>query len=116
MVETGALSDDNIARLLASARALLFPSFAEGYGLPLVEALDAGVPVIASDLDVFRAIGQGVPDLLPPDDVDGWAAAVMAYAAPESPARAAQMARLAQFRAPDWPGHFAQVDAFLETL
>ena len=74
------------------------------------------MPVIASNLDVFREIGQGVPDLLPPDDADGWAAAVMAYAAPESPARAAQMARLTQFRAPDWPGHFAQVDAFLETL
>ncbi|MEY4850613.1 MAG: hypothetical protein RLZZ331_1617 [Pseudomonadota bacterium] len=116
VVETGALSDDDTARLLAGARALLFPSFAEGYGLPLVEALDAGVPVIASDLDVFREIGQGVPDLLPPDDVDGWAAAVMAYAAPDSPARAAQTARLAQFRAPDWPGHFAQVDGFLETL
>jgi glycosyltransferase involved in cell wall biosynthesis len=116
VVETGALSDDDIARLLAGARALLFPSFAEGYGLPLVEALDAGVPVIASNLDVFREIGQGVPELLPPDDVDGWAAAVMAYAAPESPARAAQMARLAKFRAPDWPGHFVQVDGFLETL
>lgn len=116
VVETGALSDDDIARLLAGARALLFPSFAEGYGLPLVEALDAGVPVIASNLNVFREIGQAVPDLLPPDDVDGWANAILAYAAPESPARAAQMARLAQFRAPDWPGHFAQVDAFLETL
>jgi glycosyltransferase involved in cell wall biosynthesis len=116
VVETGALSDDEIARLLAGARALLFPSFAEGYGLPLVEALDAGVPVIASNLDVFREIGQGVPELLAPDDVEGWAAAVMAYAAPNSPARAAQMERLAQFRAPDWPGHFAQVDAFLETL
>lgn len=116
VVETGALSDDEITRLLAGARALLFPSFAEGYGLPLVEALDAGVPVIASNLDVFREIGQGVPDLLPPDDVVGWAAAIMAYAAPDSPARAAQMARLAQFRAPDWPGHFKAVDAFLETL
>ena len=116
MVETGALSDEAIARHLAGARALLFPSFAEGYGLPLVEALDAGVPVIASDLDVFHEIGQGVPDLLPPDDVEGWAAAIMAYATSNSPVRAAQMARLARFRAPDWPGHFAQVDAFLETL
>lgn len=114
--ETGALDDADIARRLASARALLFPSFAEGYGLPLVEALDAGVPVIASDLAVFREIGQGVPDLLPPDDVDGWHAAIMAYAAPDSPARAAQMARLKTFRAPDWPEHFARVDAFLATL
>jgi len=114
--ETGALDDATTARRLAGARALLFPSFAEGYGLPLVEALDAGVPVIASDLPVFREIGQGVPDLLPPDDVAGWQAAIMAYAAPDSPARAAQMQRLAGFRAPDWPSHFAKVDAFLATL
>ena len=116
VVETGALSDDDIARLLTGARALLFPSFAEGYGLPLVEALDAGVPVIASNLDVFREIGQAVPDLLPPDDLEGWAAAILAYAAPDSPARAAQIERLAHFRAPDWPNHFRAVDAFLETL
>jgi glycosyltransferase involved in cell wall biosynthesis len=114
--ETGALSDEAIAHRLAGARALLFPSFAEGYGLPLVEALDAGVPVIASNLDVFREIGQGVPDLFAPDDVDGWATAIMAYADPDSSARAAQMARLAQFQAPDWAGHFKAVDAFLETL
>jgi glycosyltransferase involved in cell wall biosynthesis len=114
--ETGPLDDRAIANRLAGACALLFPSFAEGYGLPLVEALDAGVPVIASTLNVFREIGQNVPDLLPPDDVDGWARTILAYAAPDSPARAAQMARLAGFRAPDWPGHFRTVDAFLATL
>jgi glycosyltransferase involved in cell wall biosynthesis len=116
VVETGPLDDQAIAHRLAGARALLFPSFAEGYGLPLVEALGASVPVIASTLDVFREIGQGVPDLLPPDDVDGWTNAVMAYSAPESPARAAQVARLAHFRAPDWAGHFAKTDMFLKSL
>lgn len=116
VVETGALPDDDIARLLTGARALLFPSFAEGYGLPLVEALDAGVPVIASDLTVFREIGQGVPDLLPPDDVDGWLDAIMAYAAPGSAARAAQMQRLQGFHAPDWDGHFRRVMPFLDQL
>ena len=116
VVETGAIEDAGIAAHLAGARALLFPSLAEGYGLPLVEALAAGVPVIASDLPVFREIGQGVPDLLPADDAAGWAAAIMAYAAPDSPARAAQMQRLAGFHAPDWAGHFALVDGFLETL
>jgi hypothetical protein len=40
----------------------------------------------------------------------------MAYATDGSPVRAAQMARLAGFRAPDWAGHFARVDAFLKTL
>lgn len=116
VMETGALSDEAIAQLLAGARALLFPSFAEGFGLPLVEALNAGVPVIASNLDVFREIGQGVPDLLPPDDVEGWATAIKAYAAPDSLARAAQIKRLAHFRSPDWSSHFKAVDAFLEVL
>lgn len=114
--EAGALSDAAIAQRLARARALLFPSFAEGYGLPLAEALAAGLPVIASNLNVFREIGQGVPDLLAPDDDDGWAKAIMDYAQPDSPARAAQLARMAHYRAPDWPGHFRAVDAFLASL
>lgn len=113
---TGSLDDDSIARRLATARALLFPSFAEGYGLPLVEALDAGIPVIASDLQVFREIGQGVPDLLAPDDVAGWAAAILDYAGPHSMARAAQMQRMAHFRTPGWAEHFARVDAALASL
>jgi glycosyltransferase involved in cell wall biosynthesis len=116
VVSFGALGDVAIARRLAGARALLFPSFAEGYGLPLVEALDAGVPVIASNLDVFHEIGQGVPDLLPPDDVSGWTTAIIDYAAQGSPVRAAQMARLSGFRAPDWPSHFVAVDAFLQQV
>lgn len=116
VVETGALDDAAIARSMAGARALLFPSFAEGYGLPLVEALAAGVPTIASDIPAFREIGQGVPELLWPDDPMAWQAAITDYARPDSPRRAAQLARLVDFRAPDWPGHFGAVDAFLERL
>ncbi len=116
VVEAGALDDAGIAARLAGARALLFPSLAEGYGLPLVEALAAGVPVIASDLPVFEEIGQGVPDLLPPDDPAAWAAAVCDYARPDSPRRAAQLARLGTFVAPDWPSHFAAIDRLLNQL
>lgn len=113
---TGALDDHSIAHRLAGARALLFPSFAEGYGLPLVEALDAGVPVIASDLAVFKEIGQGVPDLLPPDDVDGWARTILNYVEEASTLRAAQLLRLERFRTPGWAEHFAKVDNLLATL
>lgn len=116
VVEAGAVDDAEIDRLIAGARALLFPSFAEGFGLPLVEALAAATPVIASRLPVFAEIGQGVPELLAPDDAAGWEAMIRAYAAPESPQRAAQMARIAGFRAPDWPTHFARTDAFLARL
>lgn len=116
VIETGPLDDEAIASRLSNARALLFPSFAEGYGLPLVEALDAGVPVIASDLPVFREIGQGVPDLLKPDDVAGWTSAIGDYSRPDSPARAAQLTRMAGFRAPNWRDHFKSVDVFLKQL
>lgn len=116
VAEAGALSDEETALHLASSCALLFPSHAEGYGLPLVEAMAAGVPVIASDLDVFREIGQGVPDLLPPEDIFAWASTIEAYAAPNSPARAAQLERLHSFHAPTWDAHFSKVDAFLANL
>lgn len=116
VVETGPIDDEDLARALAGARALLFPSLAEGYGLPLAEALAGGVPVIASDLPVFREIGQGVPVLLGSHDVDAWTAAIASYAHNDSPARAAQLIRLQSFRAPDWRDHFREVDLFLGRL
>jgi glycosyltransferase involved in cell wall biosynthesis len=116
VVELGPLDDRRLATLLTGARALLFPSFAEGYGIPLLEALAAGVPVLASDLPVFKEIGQGVPELLPPDDLAAWRHAVSDYTRSDSRRRAAQVSRLGAFRVPCWQDHFARIDALLETL
>lgn len=116
VVEVGALDDRALAEILSGARALLFPSFAEGYGIPLVEALAAGVPVIASDLPVFREIGQGVPELLPVGDAGGWRRTIEDYAVDPSPRRGAQRVRLLNFKAPGWQAHFARVDALLASL
>lgn len=114
--ELGRCTDAEIAAHLAAARALLFPSFAEGYGLPLIEALAAGVPVIASDLPVFRELCGTIPTYLDPRDEDGWEAAILDYAQPESVARAAQCRRMEGFHAPDWAAHFAIVEAWLRKL
>lgn len=116
VVEMGALGDDRLAEVLAGARALLFPSFAEGYGIPLTEALAMGVPVIASDLPVFREIGQGVPRLIAPTDQAGWTAAILDYARHDSKDRAAQVSRLLTVRLPQWNDHFGRVDNFIKTL
>jgi glycosyltransferase involved in cell wall biosynthesis len=48
--ERANVPDVEAARLVKGARALLLPSFAEGFGFPLVEALALGVPVLCSDL------------------------------------------------------------------
>ena len=62
--------------LLMQGEALLSPSFAEGYGLPVAEALACGTPAVAADNPVYRALWSGRAQLLPPDDVEAWAAAV----------------------------------------
>ena len=87
---TGGLGDDEVASRLAGARALLTPSFVEGFGLPIVEAHLLGVPVIASDIAPHREIGGHSTTYLPPLDGRGWKDAIRAYAA--NPALAAQKA------------------------
>ncbi|MDE2253812.1 MAG: glycosyltransferase family 4 protein [Betaproteobacteria bacterium] len=108
--------DAQLATWLAHAQALLFPSFAEGYGLPLVEALAAGVPVIASDLPAFREVAGDVPHYLDPIDGVGWLQAVLAFADPRHPGRQAQLVRMQGFEAPSWKAHFVKVDAWLRQI
>ena len=48
MVCTGYVDDARVAALLAGARLLVFPSLYEGFGMPLLEAMQAGVPVVAA--------------------------------------------------------------------
>ncbi|MEL7463490.1 MAG: glycosyltransferase [Pseudomonadota bacterium] len=115
VVEHGGLDDAAMVELVAGARALLFPSFAEGYGLPLGEALALGCPVVASDLDALREVGGAAPDYLSPHDAGAWETAVRDYADPGSPARAAQIERMASWAAPTWSDHFAAADRVLAT-
>lgn len=116
VTELNHCSDEDLARHLASARALLFPSFAEGYGLPLVEALGSGIPVIASDLQVFREIGGVIPTYLSPFDDRAWEEAILEHSARDSIARSAQIERMKEFQSPSWDGHFRAVEAWLDTL
>lgn len=116
VIELSHCSDEELAAQLTSARALLFPSFAEGYGLPIVEALAGEVPVIASDLRVFRELYGDIPIYLDPLDASAWEAAIIDYSSPTSADRTAQCKRIKGFRAPTWEEHFASVESWLRTL
>lgn len=113
VIEHNSLADDEMVRLLRGARALLLPSFAEGFGFPLIEGLQLGVPALCSDIPALRETGGEVAEFLNPLDGLGWRDAILDYAAVQSPRREAQLARLARWRAPRWQDHFAAVDRFI---
>lgn len=52
------LDDAEVKYCYTHSKALVFPSSAEGFGLPLIEAMEYGLPVMASDIPIFREIGQ----------------------------------------------------------
>ncbi len=65
-----------MAQLMAGARAVLMPSFAEGFGLPPGEALSVGTPALVSDIPAHReAVGEA-GEFLPPKNPEAWVAAI----------------------------------------
>lgn len=78
-----------------------FPLLAEGFGLPLLEALGAGLPVIALDLEVMREVGGGLACYVPAGNADAWTAALEA-AATASADPAASASRVAWARGFAW--------------
>ncbi len=69
----GYLSDGELAALYRAAAVFVFPSLYEGFGLPVLEALGAGAPVVASDLPVLRELAGDAAVYAPPRDEEIWA-------------------------------------------
>ncbi len=106
-------SDGDLAGYLRHAQALLFPSFVEGFGLPLIEALSLGVPCIASDLAVFREITGDIPNYCDPASAEAWMNCVEAFLEHSSRLREAQLIRMADFSPPTWSAHFEKFERLL---
>jgi glycosyltransferase involved in cell wall biosynthesis len=68
----GFVNDDDLAALLTGALCLVFPSFTEGFGLPIVEAMALGCPVISSDRASMPEICGDAALLAPPDQPELW--------------------------------------------
>lgn len=69
----GALPDGAVAALMDRASALLFPSLAEGFGLPAAEAAARGLPVFCADLSALHEVLQDFPVYLAPEQPYAWA-------------------------------------------
>lgn len=79
----GGVSDERYEELLAECTALVTLSREEGYGLPLVEAMSAGTPVIATDMPIFREVAQDAALYADPDSEGDFAAQVQRLSVPQ---------------------------------
>lgn len=114
--EVSNLGDWALASLIKNARGVLMPSFAEGYGLPLVEALSLKVPVIASDIAVFREVGQNRAIYRHPLDGLGWREAILGLVDRGSPLAGQARAQAQDFEPPTWERYFDNVENFIRGL
>lgn len=86
LIHLGKVSREELAAVYQHAAATLVPSDAEGFGLPVLEALACGGPVVGTDLPTLREAGGSVASYAPVADVEAWTAAVsLALSASSTP-------------------------------
>lgn len=98
---TGYLSDDDLCALYSSCRVFIYPSLYEGFGLPPLEAMACGAPVIASRIpSIVEAVGPDAARLISPTDVQALARSINEILSDENERR--QLSRTGQQRAAEF--------------
>jgi glycosyltransferase involved in cell wall biosynthesis len=105
----GYVPDDRREALFAGARMLLLPSLEEGFGLTALEAMSAGVPLLASNRGSLPEVVERGGLLIEPHDVDGWASVIERLAGDETMARDLACAGLERATAFSWEGTAARL-------
>jgi glycosyltransferase involved in cell wall biosynthesis len=114
VIEVAGLSTPDYKMLLDHCRALLAPSFAEGFGLPVAEALASGISVIASDIPPFREqVGESIR-YLDPRSHESWRQAIIDFAF--APPRRADSSPVTGVEACRQTASLHTLDAFLREL
>lgn len=106
------LASPSLRALMRNAQAMLMPSLAEGFGLPLIESLAVGTPVIASDIEAHREAGDGLARYLDPRDDAAWASAIVDIIE-NTEQTAALRQRIAAYRPLTAAAYFQSVSEFL---
>jgi glycosyltransferase involved in cell wall biosynthesis len=84
----GYVDEQDKAALIAEAHGLIMPSLAEGFGVPIIEALAANTPVLCSDIPVFREVAGDLADYFDPFVTDSICASVKRVIAQQDEQRA----------------------------
>ncbi|MFV2054341.1 glycosyltransferase [Aliiroseovarius sp. YM-037] len=102
--ELSGLSDPALAALLEGAAALLFPSLAEGYGFPPLEAAVRSVPVVVNDLPIYGEILRDIPVYALPNDRYSWSTTISKLA--EQNRAGTGQRETGSANIPTWSDHF----------
>jgi len=94
----GFVDDEELARLYRGASCLVYASLYEGFGLPVLEAMACGTPVVTSNTGALAEIGDGAAVLVDPLDVDSIAAGIREARGRRDELREAGLARAGRFR------------------
>jgi glycosyltransferase involved in cell wall biosynthesis len=107
------VSDEEYADLLRSATALVHASRDEGFGIPLLEAMSLGVPVVVADTAIFREVGGDAARFFPVGDADALARAVRDLEGEWAAVSRASLEQSARF---SWRASAERLGAFLEEV
>lgn len=113
IIEMGRCDDETLANCIAHSLAVLMPSHVEGYGLPIIEALALGAPVIAHNLPVYREIARDIPWLIDQADEDAWLAALTEFSG-DSSLRQQRIAAAKGLALPTWHDHIKTVEDWMD--
>jgi alpha-1,3-rhamnosyl/mannosyltransferase len=100
VVKLGVVEEEQLRMLYRSAAALVYPSRYEGFGLPVLEAMASGTPVVGSRAASIPEVLGDAGILVDPEDAQGWADAIVQVVNDEhrrSTMKAAGLARAAEF-------------------
>jgi alpha-1,3-rhamnosyl/mannosyltransferase len=92
--------EEDLPGLFAGADAFIYPTLYEGFGLPVIEAMACGVPVLTSSTSALQEIAGGYAYLVDPMDVDAIAHGIVDLAT--DPKRRQEFAELGKRRARDF--------------
>lgn len=107
------VTDEEYTELLRSATALVHASHEEGFGIPLLEAMSLGVPVVVADTPIFREVGGDAALYFPVSDADALARAVESLAGEWAARSRAARAQAATF---SWRSSAERLGAFLAEI
>ncbi len=109
------LSTPALRSVMAGARALLMPSFAEGFGLPPVEALTTGTPAILSDIAAHREAAGEYGIFLDPTDGPAWLRQIEAMI-DDNPVYVALREKISGFKPKTWPQYMKEIEEILLSI